>query len=439
MSSDIEKWPAPEDPVAFESLCLDLWKEIWKDSGAKKTGRRGQTQDGVDISGCAEGRQMGVQCKKKDGHLRYKLTIAELEKAVTKAKSFSPKLDVLTIATTGPKDAAIEERARILSEEHRAEGLFSVEVWAWEDIWHDLYRRKALLKRIRPIYWPTLASASSEDERLAPIATAVSQLLNQVLISFLLLPKTICRICLSPASIPGYVESELGRTRMPFRDFTPPIAFFVIGAVLPVIALLIPISGHVIKMWAGKNLNLANIVLLSFPKDATDVLLSGLKIFHDVNEAYRWMTLILVLGSWPLAATLVVQVFSPRSLQNRMNSKRHAAGGSSKCASRFSLSALKPTFFTQLYLFGTLFMYHYLIALLYFLWDQWPSMGAQNLLSGPAYCLTYVVVRRQIQRGAIATFGVMLVIFVVGLLFMIVGECITLVPIFFNHFSSRSL
>ena len=107
MSSDIEKWPAPEDPVAFESLCLDLWKEIWKDSGAKKTGRRGQTQDGVDISGCAEGRQMGVQCKKKDGHLRYKLTIAELEKAVTKAKSFSPKLDVLTIATTGPKDAAI--------------------------------------------------------------------------------------------------------------------------------------------------------------------------------------------------------------------------------------------------------------------------------------------------------------------------------------------
>ena len=48
MSSDIERWEPPSDPTAFESLCLDLWKEIWQDPGAQPNGRRGQRQDGVD-------------------------------------------------------------------------------------------------------------------------------------------------------------------------------------------------------------------------------------------------------------------------------------------------------------------------------------------------------------------------------------------------------
>jgi hypothetical protein len=40
---------------AFESLCLDLWKDIWQDSGAQNNGRRGQKQDGVDIFGRENG------------------------------------------------------------------------------------------------------------------------------------------------------------------------------------------------------------------------------------------------------------------------------------------------------------------------------------------------------------------------------------------------
>jgi hypothetical protein len=53
MSSDIERWEPPNDATAFESLCLDLWKDIWQNSGAQKNGRRGQKQDGVDIFGHA--------------------------------------------------------------------------------------------------------------------------------------------------------------------------------------------------------------------------------------------------------------------------------------------------------------------------------------------------------------------------------------------------
>ena len=69
MSADIEAWPPPSDPVAFESLCLDLWKELWADPGAQKNGRSGQSQRGVDVFGCFDGKHVGVQCKQKDGLL----------------------------------------------------------------------------------------------------------------------------------------------------------------------------------------------------------------------------------------------------------------------------------------------------------------------------------------------------------------------------------
>ena len=46
MSADSEAYPPPNEPAAFESLCLDLWKEIWEDPGAQKNGRSGQSQAG---------------------------------------------------------------------------------------------------------------------------------------------------------------------------------------------------------------------------------------------------------------------------------------------------------------------------------------------------------------------------------------------------------
>jgi hypothetical protein len=38
--------------------------------------------------------------------------------------------------------------------------MFSVEVWSWEDIWDELYRRQDLLVRIAPDYWPRLIAAT---------------------------------------------------------------------------------------------------------------------------------------------------------------------------------------------------------------------------------------------------------------------------------------
>jgi len=160
MSADIERWEPPNDPAAFESLCLDLWREVWHNPSAQKNGRSGQPQAGVDVFGQHQGKWEGVQSKQKDGLLRSKVTIKELEGEVEAAKEFTPPLANFILATTGPRDAKVQKRARELTEEHKQQGLFSVEVWSWEDIWDELYRREDLLVRIAPGYRPRLIAAS---------------------------------------------------------------------------------------------------------------------------------------------------------------------------------------------------------------------------------------------------------------------------------------
>ena len=154
MSAHSESLLPPNDPADFESLCLDIWQAIWHDPGAQKNGRKGQPQTGVDVFGRDYNEWVGIQCKQKDGLLRSKVTAKELEEEVRNANNFEPPLSKFILATTGPADEAMQRRARELTEKHHAKGLFTVEVWGWEKIWHEIYARPELLLRIGPIYWP---------------------------------------------------------------------------------------------------------------------------------------------------------------------------------------------------------------------------------------------------------------------------------------------
>lgn len=128
--------PPPSNWQDFESLCCDLWRRIWKDENTKKNGRQGQPQAGVDVYGRPnKGNEWaGVQCKGKDNFTDKKLTKKEVTTEVEKAKSFKPKLSEFIIATTGPKDAKIDELCREITNKHLQEKLFSVTVMAWNDI-----------------------------------------------------------------------------------------------------------------------------------------------------------------------------------------------------------------------------------------------------------------------------------------------------------------
>ena len=113
--------PPPKNEKEFEELCCDLWRKIWKDPEAKMHGRSGQAQKGVDIYGrpeCGE-RWAGVQCKVRNNQ---KLTKRELRAEVEEAKSFEPQLSEYIIATTGRRDAKIQEIERCITADHQQGG-----------------------------------------------------------------------------------------------------------------------------------------------------------------------------------------------------------------------------------------------------------------------------------------------------------------------------
>lgn len=120
----------------FETLCKKLWGEIWSCPEITKNGRRGQSQNGVDISGIplGEDKYYGIQSKGKDEYTNKQFTEDEIMKEIEKAKLFQPPLKKLYFATTAVKDAGIEEIVRKINIKNREEGLFEVHIFSWEDI-----------------------------------------------------------------------------------------------------------------------------------------------------------------------------------------------------------------------------------------------------------------------------------------------------------------
>jgi len=166
MTSHLERLPPPTESGAFELLCLDLWQEMWKaEGGATQNGRSGYGQNGVDLYGREGGRWVGVQCKQREERLGSKLTVGELEAEVRAALDFLPALSRYIVATTSAADGKILERVREITAAHLAQGLFEVEVYPWERIWHEIHQRQELLDRLLPRYWPR---TSGRPPKIAP-------------------------------------------------------------------------------------------------------------------------------------------------------------------------------------------------------------------------------------------------------------------------------
>ena len=174
MSADSESLPPPNDSAGFESLCYDLFKALWQDQGAQKNGRRGQPQAGVDVFGQKAGKWVGVQCKQKDNLVWRKITAAQLRTEVKKARHFRPPLSEFILATTGPADEKVQQRARELTDAHKQKRLFKVVVWSWPKIWHEIYAGKSLLETLGPVYWPRLWQAFARRPELALLAATLA-------------------------------------------------------------------------------------------------------------------------------------------------------------------------------------------------------------------------------------------------------------------------
>jgi hypothetical protein len=153
--------PKPKNWQDFESICHKLWRDIWCDPDAQKNGRAGQSQCGVDIFGkpIYSGIIAGVQCKDKDAALGSKLTVTELKTECKKATNFKPGIKSFTFATTAPRDASIQIKAREIT--NASSYPFNVHVWSWDDIEEEIRFRPA----IRSAYYQGFKVIPGESTR----------------------------------------------------------------------------------------------------------------------------------------------------------------------------------------------------------------------------------------------------------------------------------
>lgn len=152
-------WPRPTSESEFEEIALDALRLIWRDPCASRVGRRGQAQHGVDIQGETEGRVLGAQCKNV-----HFLTEAQLDEIVREADSFTPPLDVLVVAISGPRDSGIQSVATALSLRRSQAGQFGVRLLFWEDLCSKIAAVPELVSK----HWPGWPCTALGTEAAAP-------------------------------------------------------------------------------------------------------------------------------------------------------------------------------------------------------------------------------------------------------------------------------
>jgi hypothetical protein len=164
---------APKSWEKFEDLIQALFAEVWNDPVAKKHGRRGQPQHGVDVYGephGAGGPLHGVQCKGKDiGYGPHvKATIQEFDAELAKAEGFEPPLSHWTFATTAPDDAVLQAHVRNVSRARRAAGKFTVDVAGWGSLHFLLAKHPSVIRQFYPEHLPV----EQDDWKLLTDASA---------------------------------------------------------------------------------------------------------------------------------------------------------------------------------------------------------------------------------------------------------------------------
>lgn len=142
----------PKSWDQFEELCADLFSAEWSDTALVRHGRAGQRQQGVDIVARQQAKYpIGLQCKKKTKWPVQRLTTADIDKEVTGALMFRPKLKSFYILTSAPDDAKLQKHARVISQRHARSKLFDVHVLGWG----ELCRRIALYSNVADKHYGT--------------------------------------------------------------------------------------------------------------------------------------------------------------------------------------------------------------------------------------------------------------------------------------------
>jgi hypothetical protein len=138
--------PPPKDWAEFQDITTAALRIRWSSPTLTQHGRSGQAQQGVDIYGPDDlGRLTGIQCK-----CQATLDQGTIDVEIANAESFQPPLINYYFSVAGPRDARVQQRLRLLSEERVRAGKFAVGVFFWDDVVEDLTKSPEEFKKHFP-------------------------------------------------------------------------------------------------------------------------------------------------------------------------------------------------------------------------------------------------------------------------------------------------
>lgn len=163
-------YPIPANWQDFQIFVKDLLAEKYK-TKFDIYGREGQKQNGVDIFGVFEKKNIGVQCKKLGKRITTKMICDEIEKA----KLFEPHLNRYMIVTTDRRDAKVQTFVANLNNDHEKQNLFEIEIVFWDDIEEEVGRNDEIWKRYYEEVLSKTNSTIKDEFILNAIQTAFSR------------------------------------------------------------------------------------------------------------------------------------------------------------------------------------------------------------------------------------------------------------------------
>lgn len=158
----------PKSWEEFEEIVCSAAKNRWGNPDFTQHGRRGQSQQGVDVYGeDRDGDAIGIQCKNTNSGV----TATTIQAEVGRAEAFKPTLAKLYIATTADTDKDTQAIVRALSADRKAKGQFAVHILFWADLWNDLCSNESRLFQHYPQLRPQAAAPAAmpgptHDQRL---------------------------------------------------------------------------------------------------------------------------------------------------------------------------------------------------------------------------------------------------------------------------------
>src|SRR5467141_422803 len=121
------KYRIPANEADFEFFGLAILKVHWNCPGLDLYAHRGERQFGIDLLDLSGTEPLSAgQCKL---HAEWKtIPPAEIMEEVSRARAFNPKLGRFAIITTARAMRTAHDAVLRINQEHRSQGLFSVEL-----------------------------------------------------------------------------------------------------------------------------------------------------------------------------------------------------------------------------------------------------------------------------------------------------------------------